>query len=361
MKRRWWVLLLLVSACAPVASYQAVTRGYQFDFPRDYYAHPDFRTEWWYYTGHLDAEDGNTYGFELVFFRRRTESDYRFGLPLWWFTNPAVVSHFAITDIAAQRFVYGEHIGLRPPYRGGARSDRLLLWSEGWQAAQMGDAQHLSAALGDYEIDLSLASQKPPVLHGDHGFSRKGVNSDASYYFSLTRLKTAGWLRKGNRWLHVVGGSAWMDHEILSGSLGPELTGWDWFSLQLDSGEDLMLFLLRKREGDIDPDSSGTYVDRQGNTTHITSEQFAIKEVEYWTSPNTRTRYPVVWEVTLDTPRPMSFRVRAVLPASELLLHMTSVNYWEGAVDAAGRDGDKPLHGRGYVEMSGRDEPFSGI
>jgi predicted secreted hydrolase len=361
--RRFWLLLLLVvaAACATIATYRPVTRGYEFSFPRDYYAHPDFRTEWWYYTGHLDAEDGRSYGFELVFFRRRTESDSRFGLPLRVFTNPAVVANFALSDISEQRFVYGERIGLRPPYRGGARSDRLLIWSEGWQVAELSGAHHLSASQGDYEIDLSLVSQKPPALHGDHGYSRKGADGVASLYFSLTRMKTAGWLRKGNRWLRVVGGSAWMDHEILSQSLGPELSGWDWFSLQLDSGDELMLFLLRKKTGGVDSYSAGTYIDAPGRTTHLPLDQFQITEAEYWTSPVSGARYPVAWDVKMMGPRAMQFRVRALLPASELVLHMTDVNYWEGAVEVSGQDGARPLHGRGYVEMSGRDRPFSGI
>ena len=361
MKRGVWLLLLVVAACAPIATYEAVTTERALTFPADHYAHPDFRTEWWYYTGHLDCEDGHSYGFELVFFRRRTEGDYRFSIPLWWVTNPAVVAHFALTDINEQRFVFNEHIGLRKPYRGGARSDRLLLWSEGWQIAEMNGAHYLKAEEGDYAIDLALTALKPPALHGQNGYSRKGAQGDASYYFSLTRMKTAGWLRKGDRWLRVVGGSAWMDHEIMSGALSPELSGWDWFSMQFDNGEDLMLFLLRKRDGGIDPFSSGTFVDAAGQTKHISAEQFEIKEVEHWTSPFTHTRYPVAWDVRVTMPRPLQFRVRAPVPASELRLKMTHLNYWEGAVEVSGQDGEQPLRGRGYVEMSGRDEPFSGI
>jgi len=355
-----FTLTFILASCAPAVQYRAVTPGYEWSFPRDHFSHPDFRTEWWYYSGHLDAADGNTYGFELVFFQRHTEGDWRFGLPVWWFANPAHVSHFAVSDIAARRFVYSENLGLRTPLRGGARSDSFHLWSEDWQAIGMGDRHYLVAEMDDYAVEIMLTPSKPPVLHGDNGYSKKGEQGNASYYVSLTRMKAEGWLVKDGKRIRITGGDAWLDHEILSGSIGANLTGWDWFSLQFENGADLMLCLLRKQQGGIDPLSYASYVAPDGSTQKFLAEDFTVVETDHWTSPRTKTRYPVAWQIHIK-PLDIKLQVTAPLPFSELITRATRVIYWEGAVEVNGRQAGNPLNGRGYVEMSGRNRPFEEI
>ncbi|HPM78034.1 MAG TPA: lipocalin-like domain-containing protein [bacterium] len=363
MKRLCFFALLMffVTACTPSVSYRAVTPDTQLQFPRDHFAHDGFRTEWWYYTGHLEAEDGRTYGFELVFFSRRTEGDWRYCLPVWWFANPANVAHFAISDLSEGKFVYGESLGLRDPYRGGASENRYHLWSEDWQAVALDGVHYLSAAHDGYAIDLALTSRKPPALHGENGYSFKGEGgSAASYYYSLTRLAVSGWLLKDGQRLRVTGGSAWMDHEVVSGAISPDIAGWDWFSLQLDDNTEIMFFLLRRPGGDAAPDSSGTFVFADGSTVHLKKDEVQVEELAHWTSPRTHTRYPVAWRMRLPG-RDLDLTLRAPLPHSELLMSATDVNYWEGAVEIEGTRGSEKITGRGYVEMSGRDRPFQEI
>ena len=151
-----------------------------------------------------------------------------------------------------------------------------------------------------------------------------------------------------------------MDHEILSAGLGPELEGWDWFAVQLDDRTELMVFLLRNRDGSIDPYSAGTFIDAAGETTHLSSNDFSVEETDHWVSPQTNARYPVAWRLNVVT-MDLTMGIRAMIPASELILNATDVTYWEGAVRAEGRRGETPIAGRGYVEMSGRDQPFEGI
>ena len=345
--------------CAKKIDYTPVTPGRELTFPRDHFAHNDFRTEWWYYTGHLFAEDGNAYGFELVFFRQRTMGLYRFGIPVWWVADPAHVSHFAISDEAAGEFHFDESIGLRRPNRGGSRDDTLLVWSENWRVEGIGDTMHLMANMRDgaYSIDIVLGPQKPPVLHGDHGFSQKGDGGTASYYVSVTRFDVQGYLFKDGRPLKVDHGMAWMDHEVFSGSLPKNLSGWDWFSLQLDDGSDIMAFLLHRKDGEIDSHSSGTMVSKEGKAEHFDNDGFTIEELRHWDSEDTWGTYPVKWRMRIPK-YDADLEIEAVMDDQELLVPMTAVDYWEGAVMVKGTVAGKPVNGRGYVEMSGRAEDF---
>jgi predicted secreted hydrolase len=68
--RRLLALFVAFSSLAAGPGFREVTPGYRFQFPRDHFGHPDFRTEWWYYTGNVRAPGGHRYGFELVFFRQ---------------------------------------------------------------------------------------------------------------------------------------------------------------------------------------------------------------------------------------------------------------------------------------------------
>src|SRR5918994_86427 len=80
----------------------------EVELPRDLYAHAEAQTEWWYYTGHLLTDAGRRLGFELVFFKRRTDLD-RFGVvPLRLIGNPLYLAHFALTEESRGLFRY-EH------------------------------------------------------------------------------------------------------------------------------------------------------------------------------------------------------------------------------------------------------------
>jgi predicted secreted hydrolase len=353
------VAALVGLSCAAVGHYAAPSPDRPVAFPRDDYAHPDFQTEWWYYTGHLDAAAGKTYGFELVFFQRRTESDKRFGLPLRWFSNPIYFSHFAVTDLQTGKHASFEAFGPTKGDRAGARSDQYLIWVGDWKAERLGRAHHLTAAKDGFAIDLLLDPEKPPVIHGEGGISRKGEGGQSSYYISTTRLGVTGYLTVGGSPLPVTG-SAWTDHEILAGGMSKKVRGWDWFSIQLDDRTELMLFHLRRLDGRIDPLSAGTFVRADGTHETFLLSDFQIETLATWTAPKSKTTYPAKWRVRV--PR-VGLDLVVDPPVADQELHpfLTGMAYWEGSIRATGTAEGRAVTGRGYVELTGYDRPVTGL
>ena len=260
MSNLFALLLAFLTASAP----------YAYHFPRDHFAHDAYRTEWWYFTGHLQARDGRRFGYELTFFRIALEPRaYRVrpGASAWR-ASQLYPAHFAITDERGRRFVYSETFA-RDALGQGSASDRSLdVRANRWRLSGTSEVRprmHLVASSGGAALDLRLSSQKPPAIHGRGGISRKGAcSSCASHYYSFTRLATAGALTIDGTRIEVAG-TSWMDHEYASGQLDRGQVGWDWFSLQLDDGRELMLYRLRERDGRTTPQSSGSLVDRAGN------------------------------------------------------------------------------------------------
>ncbi|MDP8256565.1 MAG: lipocalin-like domain-containing protein [Candidatus Alcyoniella australis] len=360
--RRIVLLLALIFAlttlggCPNSPLHNPVKPDYQLSFPRDHWAHDNYYLEWWYFTGHLEADNGERYGFELVFFKKHTEGEFRLGVPVWWVSNPAYVSHFTITDMQGRTFNQAERIGLKKPLRGGASSDKFVLWNEDWRAMQLGEDWYLSAQMPGYGIDLLVNPLKPPVLHGENGYSRKGEQGGASYYTSLTRLEVKGTMVRDGEPLRVSG-QAWMDHEVLSPTIAENLVGWDWFSIQLDNDHELMLFTLHTSDGGIDPCSSGTIVMPDGSYEHFYSESFEIRPLSYWTSEESRAKYPSSWRIKVPQ-YDVDLVVLPVLRDQEVRPRLTQITYWEGAVGVQGTLGSQTVSGQGYVELSGYDKPI---
>jgi predicted secreted hydrolase len=342
-------LLLLPSAVAPV--YRQATPGHRFQFPRDHFSHPDFQTEWWYYTGNLRATDGHRYGFELVFFRQGADSQSRLNAaanPSAWRVEDYYIAHLALTDIDGQRFRYWKRTNRAGPGLAGADAGSGRIWNGNWQVQfdLPAGAQTLSAVADGVRFHLRLMPAKPPVVHGENGISRKSwEQARASYYVSFTRLTVQGTLDGAD-----VTGTAWMDHEWFTNLLAPEERGWDWFSAQLDDGTELMLFQVRRADGK-PPFSAGTFVTRDGRATYLKPGDFNLQPLEYWTSPQTGARYPVRWRIAV--PRlGMAMECAASLKNQELTEGQDGNNYWEGAVTYAGSAG-----GIGYLEMTGYVHP----
>jgi len=351
-------VLFALCGCASSGHYATATFDRRFSFPADHASHDDFQTEWWYFTGHLELEDKSETGFELVFFRRKTEHLFRMGLPVWWFANPAYVSHFAVTDPIKNAFKFDERIGLRMPLKGGASSDRLLVWSEDWRAEAFANGNiRLSAKMKDYSIDLILAPKKLPILHGEEGLSRKGSKGTLGYYYSITRLEVSGYFMRNGENMQVKAGQAWMDHEMFSGSISPDVSGWDWFSIQLDDGSDLMACLLRRDDGTLDPFSYGTLIRPDGSVFRFMKDEFSAVELEQWTSRKTQITYPIRWRILLPA-ESLDLILEAVMPDQELTPVATEIDYWEGAMRVIGTKGGSPIKGKAYLEMSGRGEKF---
>lgn len=363
--------------------------GYVWSFPRDHGAHNDYATEWWYYTGHLDAQDGRTFGFELTFFRTRVAreeedaADESNDAASDASTNDASNAtsaraadsafaveqmhwaHFAISDLGAKKFHFDERLNRGGVGVAGAREDMLNAWNGKWSVEALGDIHHLRAELrGDDGVErairLALVPRKPLALHGDNGYSQKaGEVGNASMYYSFTNLDVQGTLYLDDQPLAVTG-DAWMDHEFGTSQLADDQVGWDWFALNLDDGSELMLYGLRHADGAFGAWSGGTFVAKDGATTRLKRDDFAIAGDGTWTSPHTKGIYPQGWTLTVK-PLALKLDVAANLADQELRTKLAGeVDYWEGSVAVSGTRDGAPVKGRGYVELVGYSRPFDG-
>jgi predicted secreted hydrolase len=337
-----------------VGGFARATAPRELVFPRDHGPHPEFRTEWWYYTGNLHAAGGRHVGFQLTFFRHALAP----GTPARssdWAATQMYVAHLAVTDTATGRFVALARSSRGALGLAGAHGDPFRVWLDDWMAEGEGPSGlpvRLSAAEDGTGIDLTLSSAKPVVLHGERGLSRKGPEAgNASHYYSLTRMPARGTVRLDGQIL-AVEGLAWMDHEWSTSALGKDLAGWDWFALQLDDGRDLMFFQLRQRDGGIDRFSGGTLVDPEGAVHPLARDDVRIETLATWRSPRSGVTYPARWRLT-DVARGLVLELVPRLADQEL--HV-GPRYWEGAVLVRGREGDRAIAGHGYVELVGYGE-----
>jgi predicted secreted hydrolase len=333
--------------------YKLALPGRKLAFPADHYSHPDFKIEWWYYTGHLESESGKRYGYQVTFFRfglRDRQSDIEDKPPLF---TELYMAHFAVSDIDRKKFFFRERINRGYQGKAGAETDRYLVWNEDWKVE--GDLKTHLIQVNDRgtKLSLRLSSLKAPVLHGQNGLSQKGEGEGrASYYYSLTRMETEGELTiDGKR--EKVRGLTWMDHEFGSNQLREDQVGWDWFSLQLDNQTELMLYLIRKKDGSPDPYSSGTLVKADGTTRHLKLKDFQIEILDQWKSAKSGGNYPMKWKVMIPA-EGVELEIVPEFTDQELITNRsTRVTYWEGAVQIRGTVHRKPVAGLGYVEMTG--------
>jgi predicted secreted hydrolase len=340
---------MALAASVP-APYREALPGYRFSFPRDHFEHPDFRTEWWYYTGNVWSRDGHRFGFELVFFREAERAGARDN-PSKWRLDDLYVAHAALTDIDGRRFLSRERLNRAGPGIAGASFVEQRVWNGNWSVAWNGEKQALAAAAEDFSFHFDAAPTKPFVIHGENGVSRKAEGiGHASHYVSFPRLALVGTVRSRNR-QYDVSGQGWMDHEWFTHELQPGQIGWDWFSVQLDDQTEMMLFDLRRRDGAPDTASSGTYIARDGRARHLAAGDFTLKPLSWWRSPKTGARYPIAWSIAVPVYH-IQLECRAKLPDQELAV-TRGPRYWEGTVDYSGTE-----RGVGYLEMTGYDRPI---
>ncbi len=272
-----------------------------------------------------------------------------------WQSDQVYIGHFAITDASNEQFYVAQRFSRGSMGLAGARADPFRVWIEDWSiAARSGDAMtwRVQAADQDMLLDLNLTQLKPPVLNGQYGLSRKSAEPrNASYYYSISRLQTEGFLHIGTE-RFAVSGFSWLDREWSSSALSADQAGWDWFGLQLDDGSELMLSQLRRLDGSRDPFSAGTWISRSGDSNHLDAGKFTIEITQFWDSP-LGSRYPNGWRVSVPG-LDLQLDVQPVIDNQEL---STTVLYWEGAVDVSGKRNGEKLEGRGYVELTG----YSGI
>jgi predicted secreted hydrolase len=333
-------------------TYQLALPGRKLSFPADHYSHPNFKTEWWYYTGHLETESGKRYGYQVTFFRfgvRDRQKDMK-EKPLF---TELYMAHFALSDIAAKKFIFRERINRGYGDRAGAATDRYLVWNEDWKVEGDSKEHRIYANDRGTTLRLALTSLKPPVLHGQNGLSQKAEGEGrASYYYSLTRMQAEGELTIDGR-KEKVRGRSWMDHEFGSNQLADNQVGWDWFSIQLDNETELMLYLMRRKDGTVDPYSSGTLVRGDGTTKHLKLNDYRVEVLERWKSPKSGANYPMKWRASIPSEE-IELEITPAFPDQELITNRsTRVTYWEGAVKIQGTIQSKAIAGRGYVEMTG--------
>ena len=326
-----------------------------FLFPRDHGVHPEFRQEWWYVTGNLDAAGGERFGFELTFFRFALAPVALAEAGSAWRTRQIWMAHFAITDVQGRRFRFAqklsrEALGLAGASAAapGVRIDDWSLQSQGQATPGNAAAWTLKAAEPGYQIELTLEPLGTPVLNGEQGLSRKsGEAGAASYYYSVPRLGVRGRVLRDGRSFSVQG-LAWLDREWGSGALGAQQSGWDWFALQLDDGTALMFYALRDRTGGRDAYSAGTWVEGSASARALSNAQVTVDVTDHWVNAR-GDRYPSAWRVRIPA-LSLELRVHPVLADQEL---RTTPRYWEGAVDVSGARAGRRVAGRGYVELVG--------
>ncbi|MFO7577482.1 MAG: lipocalin-like domain-containing protein [Pelovirga sp.] len=321
-----------------------------FVFPADHGPHPEFKTEWWYYTGHLHTAAGRRFGYQLTFFRIALRPD-RTERSSDWAATQLYMAHFALTDPAAAQFHYFERFSRAALGLAGATAHPFRVWLEDWTVVGAADnslPMGLVAAADGIAIDLQLDSAKPVVLQGDAGLSQKSAEpGNASYYYSLTRMPTAGAIRIADETFAVTGDS-WLDREWSTSALGEDQVGWDWFSLQLTDGRELMYYQLRRSDGSADPFSGGVLVAADGTSERLRSTDVTLAVQSDWQSPHGG-RYPARWRLRLPA-HGLDLDIKPLLADQEL---RTTVRYWEGAVGVQGRSDGEEIGGRGYVELTG--------
>jgi predicted secreted hydrolase len=334
------------------SDFRPATPGYEYAFPKDHGSHPEYKTEWWYYTGHLRTDDGRRFGFELTFFRvgvAQGETQSR------WDLRHLMPAHFAIMDVDRKQFRFYERLNRASPFTADAAIGKLDVFNEAWRATTNRDGSwRLIAGEGKDAIDLTLRSNKPPAIHGENGVSVKALGAGyASHYYSMTALEVSGTVN-GTR----CSGQAWMDHEFGSSVLRENQQGWDWFSIQLDNDTEIMIYLIRRTDGSADVTSSGSLITSDGRVIHLAREQLRITPRARWKSPKSGATYPMGWRVELPQFN-VTLTLAPLLEDQELVTRgSTRVTYWEGAVSVSGSFGGTPVRGDGYVEMTGYDKAF---
>ena len=337
---------------APAEGFALVTGPRPFEFPADHGPHPEYRSEWWYFTGNVRAVDGSRYGFQLTFFRFRLAAN-SIERRSEWAAEQVYMAHFAVTDVGAERFHAFERFSRGALGLAGARASPFRVWLEDWSASGQGGAGDFALRLQASEagtgIDLAFGPGEGPTLHGDAGYSRKSAApGNASYYYSYPRMPVSGrlWTPRGS---FEVAGEGWLDREWSSSALASDQVGWDWFALHLSDGSELMLYQLRRRDGSADPFSYGLLVDAAGDTLILASEDFIIEVKKYWQPSDKKITYPSGWQLRVPS---LTLDVE-VLPLVEDQEWRQTIRYWEGAVSVRGRSGLLPVSGSGYAELTG--------
>ena len=345
--------------------YLRATGPREFIFPDDHGPHPGYRTEWWYYTGNLFTEEGRQFGYQFTIFRSQLnppdsgETGSAQGTD--WNTDQLYLGHFAISDVENENHVFEERYSRGAAGLAGAQVEPYEIWLEDWKISRINPenssdenfAVNIEASMEDgSSIDLEVTPSKPLILQGEQGYDKKGPEEgNASYYLAFTRMDAVGEVSvEGDS--YEVQGQSWMDHEWSTSALGEDQEGWDWFSIQLSNGYDLMYYQLRNTDGSISMFTTGSVIDPDGNKITITPEEVRLEVLDRWESPHSGAEYPSQWVMEI--------------PGQQLRLELTtlfddqemdvSVRYYEGTLGISGDMNGQQITGNGFIEMTGYGE-----
>ncbi len=319
-------------------------------FPRDEGSHPDFRIEWWYVTGWLEAPAGKALGFQITFFRTRL--DLKDDNPSAFTPRQILIAHAALSDPAHGKLLHDERVARSGMGLAGATQDRLEVWIDDWALRQNGANYRARFPARDFQFDFTLTATQPPLLQGENGLSRKGpAPESASYYYSLPQLKVNGTLTRNGK-AQSVTGTAWLDHEWSSQYMDKKAAGWDWIGINLADGGALMAFRMRDHQGGTFW-AGGSYRSPDGATRTLARTDIDFRPRREWRSTRTGTAYPVAWHVSAGG---MAFEIEPLLDDQEYdTRRSTGTIYWEGAVRVL--QNGKPA-GSGYLELTGYWRPL---
>ena len=355
-------LLIIIPVTVVFANkWKLALPGYKYNFPSEHRSHPNFKIEWWYFSGNVKDASGNKYSFMLTFFRRglRLEKTSEVNRSRWALNN-LYFSHFSVYSAKKNKHYFSEKISRGALGQAGASTEKFKVWIDDWKA-EIADRNQpnkilIFAKKDKLYLDFELEPQKNPVIHGTNGISQKSSGvGQASHYYSFTRLKVNGSLSiEGKR--IGVNGSAWMDHEFGSNQLGKEQIGWDWFSIQLSNNTELMLYLMRNKSGSYDLTSSGSLIASDGSVIHLSLNDFKIKNKRFWKSKKSKALYPVEW--VIEVPKyNINLNIKALHEKQELdTAKSTQIIYWEGGINVEGLSQGISVNGVGFVEMTGYAE-----
>lgn len=350
------VVFLIINPVSIVSAnkWKLALPGYKYEFPYEHRSHPNFKIEWWYFSGNVKDESGNKYTFMLTFFRRglRIQKTPRINKSRWALDN-LYFSHFSVYSSKTKKHYFSEKFSRGALGQAGASTERFKVWIDDWKAENVNEKISIFAKKDKLYLDFELEPKKKPVIHGKNGISQKSAGvGQASHYYSFTRLKVNGSLSvEGNR--IRVHGTAWMDHEFGSNQLGKEQTGWDWFSIQLSNNTELMLYLMRNKSGSYDFTSSGSLIGSDGSVRHLSLTDFTVKNRSFWKSEKSKALYPIHWEIEIPEYK-LKLNIKALNNEQELdTSKSTQIIYWEGGIIVEGFSHGIRVNGVGFVEMTG--------
>jgi predicted secreted hydrolase len=345
--------------------YLRATGPREFVFPDDHGPHPGFKTEWWYYTGNLFTEDGRQFGYQFTIFRNQltppSENQDSLNALSDWNTNQLYLGHFAIADVNDEEHVFEERYSRGAAGLAGAQVDPYHIWLEDWEISRIDTEKddnknfpvRLKAEMEDGTgISLRIDPAKPLVLQGEQGYDKKGSGEgNASYYLSFTRMETEGTISKEGQQFEVSGLS-WMDHEWSTSALDKGQEGWDWFSIQLSNGYDLMYYQLRNDDGSVSQFTAGALVDPQGEKIQLEPGDVTIEVLDRWESPHTGSQYPSEWRMNIPK-ADLTLDLATLFDDQEMAV---SVQYYEGALSVSGSMNGEQIGGSGFIEMTGYED-----